>query len=96
MRFGVMQAILGLKTEDAITAAGEVGFDGIQLVVGSDYFQNPLWTEEGAIQIARRADRAVGLAEEQSGVVPLDLHQVVAQGARRIERGVAAAAVVEQ
>ena len=58
MRFGVMQAILGLKTEEAITAAGQVGFDGIQLVIGSDYFQNPLWTEDGAIQMARRADRA--------------------------------------
>ena len=45
---------------------------------------------------AGRTEREVGLAEKQIGVLGVDLDDVIAQAARRIERLVAAAAVVQQ
>ncbi|HEX2035006.1 MAG TPA: sugar phosphate isomerase/epimerase family protein [Chloroflexota bacterium] len=57
MPFGVMDAVLRRGPEAAVIAAGELGFDGVEVTLGRDYAANPVWSAEGrrAVKAAARA-----------------------------------------
>ena len=62
MKFGIRNGCLRLPLEEAFKVAGEIGFDGLELDVGPDYQNAPLWTSEGRKQIAEWASRGAELS----------------------------------
>lgn len=53
MRYGIMSACLPGDYPQVIEAAGEIGFDGVELDVGADYESNMLWDAQGRADLKR-------------------------------------------
>jgi L-ribulose-5-phosphate 3-epimerase len=53
MRYGLMSSCLPGSYEYVIQEAGELGFHGVELDVGADYADNPLWRGEGRAEMKR-------------------------------------------
>ncbi len=58
MRFGVRDGMLGVPFEERFAKAAELGFDGVELCLGGDYKEHPLFSEAGMEQIQALADDA--------------------------------------
>jgi len=58
MRFGIRDGCLKMGWEDALKAAAEIGFDGVELDIDTNYKESLLWTD-GPEAVARLA-AAVG------------------------------------
>jgi sugar phosphate isomerase/epimerase len=61
MKYGIRNACLGGSWEQAFRQAAELGFDGVELDVGADYWKTPLWTPEGRQQVAQWAGQGAEL-----------------------------------
>jgi sugar phosphate isomerase/epimerase len=58
MQFGIRDGMLGVPFEDRFAKAAELGFDGVELCLGGDYKEHPLFSEAGMEQIQALADDA--------------------------------------
>jgi len=58
MRYGLMSSSMPGSYEEVIRASGEVGFHGVELDIGPEYEENPLWSAEGRKQLAGLLSRA--------------------------------------
>ncbi|MEO2007024.1 MAG: sugar phosphate isomerase/epimerase family protein [Candidatus Poribacteria bacterium] len=61
MQFGIRDGMLGVPFEERFAKAAELGFDGVELCLGGDYKEHPLFSEAGMEQIQTLAD-ASGVA----------------------------------
>ena len=61
MRIGIRDGCLRMPWAEAMQAAAEIGFDGIELDIGSNYRETPLWSEgvEAVEAMAEQAGSAV-------------------------------------
>lgn len=59
MRIGIRDGCLRMSWDEALQAAAEIGFDGVELDIGANYRETALWTD-GAAAVAAMADRANG------------------------------------
>jgi sugar phosphate isomerase/epimerase len=59
MRIGIRDGCLKMPWDEALAAAGEIGFDGVELDIGGGYRDTPLWTG-GPDAVADMAQRAGG------------------------------------
>ena len=55
MLYGIRDGCLRVGWEEAFKQATELGFDGLELDVGADYEDTPLWTAAGRKQVAEWA-----------------------------------------
>ena len=62
MKFGIRTGCLGGSWEKAFAMAGELGFDGLELDVGADYKNTPLWTAAGRKEVAEWAHKGAELS----------------------------------
>ena len=61
MQFGIRDGMLGVPFEERFAKAAALGFDGVELCLGGDYKDHPLFSEAGMEQIQALAD-AAGIA----------------------------------
>lgn len=61
MKYGIRNGCLQEPLESVFAVAGELGFDGVELDVGADYKDTPLWTSEGRKQVAESAKEGAEL-----------------------------------
>jgi len=62
MKYGIRNGCLGGSWEEAFARAGELGFDGLELDVGAEYRDTPLWTAAGRRQVAAWAQPGAELS----------------------------------
>ena len=62
MKFGIRNGCLGGSWGKAFAMAGALGFDGLELDVGADYKDTPLWTAAGRKQVAEWARNGAELS----------------------------------
>ena len=62
MLYGIRDGCLRVGWEEAFKQATELGFDGLELDVGADYQDTPLWTAAGRKQVAEWAKRGAELS----------------------------------
>lgn len=53
MKYGIRDGCLRMAWEEAFGAAGQLGFDGIELDIGANFRETPWWTAAGREQIRR-------------------------------------------
>ncbi len=51
MKVGIRDSMLGLPFEEVFGKAKEIGFDGVEVCIGTNYREHPLWSESGVDQI---------------------------------------------
>ena len=62
MLYAIRDGCLKVGWEEAFAQATELGFDGLELDVGAEYQDTPLWTKEGRKQVAEWAARGAELS----------------------------------
>lgn len=55
MNIGIRNTTLQMSPTDALKTAGGIGFDGVELDIGTDYTDSLLWTAEGRGEILETA-----------------------------------------
>jgi len=58
-RIGIRDGCLGMPWAEALATAAEIGFDGVELDIGADYRETPLW-RDGVDAVLAMADEADG------------------------------------
>lgn len=58
MNIGIRNTTLQMSPLEAIRAAAEIGFDGVELDIGADYQDNILWSAEGRGEVIETAAEA--------------------------------------
>ena len=58
MKFGIRDGMLRVPFEERFQKAGELGFDGVELCLGGDYRQHPLFSDEGVEQLLKLSEEA--------------------------------------
>ncbi|MDW8366589.1 MAG: sugar phosphate isomerase/epimerase family protein [Abditibacteriales bacterium] len=63
MKYGIRDGLLGrdLTWQQRFELAKEIGFDGIEITVGENYREHPLWNREG-VENFKRLAQATGVA----------------------------------
>ena len=59
MRIGIRNGCLRMPWDEVFGAAAEIGFDGVELDIGADYRETPLW-KDGPSAVAAMAEKAGG------------------------------------
>ncbi|MBT3270155.1 sugar phosphate isomerase/epimerase [Candidatus Poribacteria bacterium] len=68
MQFGIRDGMLGVPFEERFAKAAELGFDGVELCLGGDYKDHPLFSEAGMEQTeALAADAGIAVAAFSPG-----------------------------
>ena len=62
MKFGIRNGCLQEPWEKVFAVAGELGFDAVELDVGAEYRDTPLWTAEGRQQVAEWTQQGAELS----------------------------------
>lgn len=69
MKFGIRDGMLRVPGESLFTKARELGFDGVELCLGKNYREHPLFSEEGIERIHALSEAAgVGVSSFSPGV----------------------------
>lgn len=58
MKVGIRDGMLPVSFEDAFQTAQNIGFDGIELCLGVNYRQHPLWQDDAVDKVNRLAEAA--------------------------------------
>ena len=58
MKFGIRDGMLRVPFEERFQKAGELGFDGVELCLGGDYRQHPLFSDEGVETLLKLSEEA--------------------------------------
>ena len=58
MKYGIRDGMLKVDLEDTFKAASEIGFDGVEFCIGTEYRDNVLWQDGGIDKVKELADTA--------------------------------------
>lgn len=58
MRIGIRDGCLRMPWTEAFQAVADIGFDGLELDIGGNYRDTPLWATDGVSQVAAMAEAA--------------------------------------
>ena len=50
MKVGIRDGMLPVSFEESFQKAKDIGFDGIEVCMGANYREHPLWQEGGLIR----------------------------------------------
>ena len=85
MRISIRDGLLGRPVLEGFGLAAELGFDGVEVCIGGDYAESPLWTAGGPEEM-RAAAEAAGIAVSSlSPGVYASLHPLAEDPAKRAE-----------
>ena len=51
MKVGIRDGMLGLPLEETFQKAKSIGFSGLEICMGADYRNHPIWQEGGIDQL---------------------------------------------
>lgn len=85
MKYGIRDGMLKAPLEELFGAAAEIGFDGVEFCIGSDYRDNVLWQEGGVDELKGLADAAgVAISSLSPGVFS-QFHPALPEAEKRAE-----------
>ena len=57
MKVGIRDGMLRLPFDEAFRKAKEIGFDGVEVCIGTDYTEHRLWRESGVYEIKALSEK---------------------------------------
>ncbi|MCZ6680132.1 MAG: sugar phosphate isomerase/epimerase [Candidatus Poribacteria bacterium] len=57
MKIGIRDGMLGLPLEETFSKAKEIGFDGVEICIGGNYREHPLWSKSGVAEIRALSEK---------------------------------------
>ena len=85
MKFGIRDGLLKAPLNEMFGVAAEIGFDGVEFCIGSDFRDSLLWQDGGAERLKGLADAAgVEISSLSPGVFS-QFHPALPEAAKRAE-----------